>query len=64
MLSLSVQPHRHFRGDPRNRNVGLGAAKFLQRCRCDLALTRHTGRGGEQAVRADEIGLLADALTR
>ena len=64
VLSLGVQPHRHFRGDPRQRNIGLGAAKFLQRGRGDRAQTGHASRSGEDPVRADEIGTFADALSR
>ena len=47
--------------DPGERNVGLRAAKLLQRDLGDIGLPGHAGGGGQHPVGADEIAALADA---
>ena len=54
-ISLAIQA----KGD-----IGLDAAKLPERGCGNLGLASHAGRGGEDAVRADEIGALADPLAR
>ena len=48
----------------RERDVGWGRRSFLQRGRGDLAQAGHASGSGENPVRADEIGALANALSR
>ena len=64
MLAVGVPLDRHLACDPGERNVGLRAAKLLQRGLGDIFLSGHAGGGREHAVGADEIAALADALAR
>ena len=54
----------HLLGDPAERNTGLRAAQLLQRDLGDVGLTGHADSGSQHPMRADEIGVLPDALAR
>jgi hypothetical protein len=44
--------------DPGERNIGLGAAQFVQCGFGDFVLSGHAGGGGQHSVGADEIAAL------
>ena len=64
VLPVGFLLDRHLVCDPGERNIGLRAAKLLQRGCGDIVLAGHAGGGGEHSVGADEIAALTDALAR
>src|SRR6478672_1198364 len=64
VFPLFVQLDRHLACNPGERNIGLRAAKLLQRGLGDVFLADHACGGSQHPVRADEIAALPDALAR
>src|ERR1700722_16118050 len=63
-LSVRVMLDRYLVHDPGERNVGLRAAKLLERGHRDLDLTGHAGGSGEHAVGAGVIPAQANRGAR
>ena len=64
MLPLGVQLDRHLASNPGKRDIGLRAAKLLQRDTGDISLAGHAGGGRQHSVGADEIAALSDSFAR
>src|SRR5215469_4607008 len=64
MLQFAALHDRHLVGDPGEGDVGLRAAKFLERGRGEIAKSRHAGGGSEHPVRADKVAALTDRFAR
>src|SRR4029077_14791330 len=64
VLPLGVQFDRHLPCDPGKRDIGLRAAKLLQRDTGDISMAGHARGGRQHSVGADEIAALSDALAR
>ena len=64
MLPVRVLLDRYLVRDPSKRNIGLHAAKLLERGHGGLNLTGHAGGGGEDTVGAGVIAAQADGDAR
>lgn len=62
VLALGVLLDRHLSFDPCKRNVGLHAAKFLQRRLGHVLLLGHACGSRENSVGTNEIAALANAV--
>ena len=64
VIQFAAVHDRHLVRDPGERDIGLRAAKLLERFRSNLGMPGHTGGGGEHLVGADEITTVTDGFAR
>src|SRR6478752_6814956 len=64
VLPVRVVLDRYLVRDPSKRNIGMHAAKLLERGPGDFDLTGHAGGGGEDTVGAGVIAAQADGDAR
>ena len=64
VLPIGLVHDGHLACDPGERNIGLRAAKLLQRGRGDIVLSGHAGGRREHPMGADEVAALPDAFAR
>src|SRR6188472_1035947 len=64
MRAVGVELDGHVVCDPGDRDVRLSPERLLQRRGGGLAIAHHAGRGGQHAMRPDEVAALAQRLAR